>query len=195
MSTFNVDIQCGRFIWCGSHDINLSHIGGEPKGLRMLRAAMLTRAAVICVLGALLAPASAAVASPSSGLRQVGQPHSASPLCFLRANALRASIVLDLISSLSRLLPLHRSLCSRHGVRGPYGLGTESPSEELLKQYVRNPNLELPLSANAWGTSETEDPAEIVSPKLTKHGFRVVERMGRQVITSEMRRSGPSCGH
>lgn len=63
-------------------------------------------------------------------------------------------------------------------MRGPYGLGTESPSEELLKQYVRNPNLELPLSANAWGTSETEDPAEIVSPKLTKHGFRVVERMG-----------------
>ncbi|KAL4144612.1 hypothetical protein PRNP1_013741 [Phytophthora ramorum] len=67
---------------------------------------------------------------------------------------------------------------SRHGVRGPYGLGTESPSEELLQQYVRNPNLDLPLSANAWGTSETEDPTEIVSPKLTKHGFHVVERMG-----------------
>ncbi|KAG7393890.1 hypothetical protein PHYPSEUDO_000067 [Phytophthora pseudosyringae] len=67
---------------------------------------------------------------------------------------------------------------SRHGVRGPYGLGAESPSEELLQQYVRNPNLHLPLSANAWGTSETEDPAEIVSPKLTKHGFRVVKRMG-----------------
>ncbi|KAK1945000.1 Periplasmic AppA protein [Phytophthora citrophthora] len=67
---------------------------------------------------------------------------------------------------------------SRHGVRGPYGLGTESPSEELLKQYVRNPNLDLPLSGNAWGTSETEDPEEIVSPKLTKHGFQVVTRMG-----------------
>ncbi|KAL3671529.1 hypothetical protein V7S43_003449 [Phytophthora oleae] len=67
---------------------------------------------------------------------------------------------------------------SRHGVRGPYGLGTESPSEELLKQYVRNPNLDLPLSGNAWGTSETEDPTEIVSPKLTKHGFQVVKRMG-----------------
>ncbi|ETN13506.1 hypothetical protein PPTG_08309 [Phytophthora nicotianae INRA-310] len=67
---------------------------------------------------------------------------------------------------------------SRHGVRGPYGLGTESPSEDLLKQYVLNPNLNLPLSANAWGTSETEDPAEIVSPKLTKHGFHVVKQMG-----------------
>ncbi|KAE8892769.1 hypothetical protein PF007_g3779 [Phytophthora fragariae] len=101
---------------------------------------MLSRVAVIFVLGA-IAPTAAAVESPTSGLRQV--------------------IVL-----------------SRHGVRGPYGLGTESPSEELLKQYVRNPNLDLPLSANAWGTSETEDPAEIVSPKLTKHGFHVVERMG-----------------
>lgn len=69
-------------------------------------------------------------------------------------------------------------MLSRHGVRGPYGLGTESPSEELLKQYVRNPNLDLPLSGNAWGTSETEDPEEIVSPKLTKHGFQVVKRMG-----------------
>ncbi|RLN26176.1 hypothetical protein BBI17_001272 [Phytophthora kernoviae] len=67
---------------------------------------------------------------------------------------------------------------SCHGVRGPYGLGTEAPSEELLKQYVRNPNLDLPLSANAWGTSETEDPTEIVTPKLTKHGFQVVQRMG-----------------
>lgn len=69
-------------------------------------------------------------------------------------------------------------MLSRHGVRGPYGLGTETPSEELLKQYVRNPNLDLPLSANAWGTSETGEPTEVVSPKLTKHGFRVVERMG-----------------
>ncbi|CAH0475845.1 unnamed protein product [Peronospora belbahrii] len=69
-------------------------------------------------------------------------------------------------------------ILSRHGVRGPYGMGTEIPSEELLKKYVRNSNLNLPLSANAWGTSETEDPTEIVSPKLTKHGFRVVQRMG-----------------
>ncbi|UIZ22736.1 hypothetical protein KXD40_003801 [Peronospora effusa] len=68
---------------------------------------------------------------------------------------------------------------SRHGVRGPYGLGTESPSKELLKKYVRNPNLFLPLSANAWGTSETDDPTELVSPKLTKHGFRVVKHMGK----------------
>ncbi|KAI9989668.1 hypothetical protein PInf_019953 [Phytophthora infestans] len=67
---------------------------------------------------------------------------------------------------------------SRHGVRGPYGLGTESPSEDLLKKYVLNPNLDLPLSAKAWGTSESEDPAEIVSPKLTKHGFHVVKQMG-----------------
>jgi hypothetical protein len=65
---------------------------------------------------------------------------------------------------------------SRHGVRGPYGLGNQSPTEELLRRYVRN--LDLPLSANAWGTAETEDPTEIVSPKLTKHGFHVVERMG-----------------
>lgn len=69
-------------------------------------------------------------------------------------------------------------MLSRHGVRGPYGLGTESPSEDLLGEYVRNPNLNLPLSANAWGTSDTEDPLEIVSPKLTKHGFQVVKRMG-----------------
>ncbi|KAG6597882.1 uncharacterized protein IUM83_07692 [Phytophthora cinnamomi] len=84
-----------------------------------------------------------------------------------------AAAVASPVSGLRQVIVL-----SRHGVRGPYGLGTESPSEELLRQYVRNPNLDLPLSANAWGTSETEDPAEIVSPKLTKHGFHVVERMG-----------------
>lgn len=67
---------------------------------------------------------------------------------------------------------------SRHGVRGPYGLGTETPSKELLDKYVRNPELELPLSAAAWGTDDADDPAEVVSPKLTKHGYRVVERMG-----------------
>ncbi|RLN02239.1 hypothetical protein BBJ28_00000229 [Nothophytophthora sp. Chile5] len=76
---------------------------------------------------------------------------------------------------------------SRHGVRGPYGLGTESPSEELLKQYVRNPNVHLPLSANEWGTSETEDPTEIVSPKLTKHGYHVVELMGEVSISTYFR--------
>ncbi|KAI9916103.1 hypothetical protein PsorP6_008190 [Peronosclerospora sorghi] len=67
---------------------------------------------------------------------------------------------------------------SRHGVRGPYGLGSEVPSEKVLKKYVQNPNVTLPLSATAWGTSETEDPSEIVSPKLTKHGFHVIKRMG-----------------
>ncbi|TMW56571.1 hypothetical protein Poli38472_006581 [Pythium oligandrum] len=67
---------------------------------------------------------------------------------------------------------------SRHGVRGPYGMGADTPSEELIKKYVRNPAIDLPLSAKAWGTAETEDPSEIVSPKLTKHGYRVVERMG-----------------
>ncbi|KAG7400040.1 hypothetical protein PHYBOEH_007108 [Phytophthora boehmeriae] len=101
---------------------------------------MLSWVAALLALG-VLAPTGAAIAPPSSGLRQV--------------------IVL-----------------SRHGVRGPYGLGTEAPSEELLKKYVRNPNLDLPLSANAWGTSETEDPTETVSPKLTKHGFQVIQRMG-----------------
>ncbi|CAI5740205.1 unnamed protein product [Hyaloperonospora brassicae] len=68
---------------------------------------------------------------------------------------------------------------SRHGVRGPYGMGTEAPSKEMLEKYVRNPSVTLPLSAYEWGTSETEDPAETVSPKLTKHGFYVVERMGK----------------
>lgn len=67
---------------------------------------------------------------------------------------------------------------SRHGVRGPYGLGEETPSEETFKQYVRNPNVKLPLDANAWGTSEDDDPTEIVTPKLTKHGFNVVKLMG-----------------
>jgi hypothetical protein len=67
---------------------------------------------------------------------------------------------------------------SRHGVRGPYGLGTETPSKELLDKYVRNPEVELPLSAAAWGTDDADDPDEVVSPKLTKHGYRVVERMG-----------------
>ncbi|DBA04020.1 TPA: hypothetical protein N0F65_009367 [Lagenidium giganteum] len=67
---------------------------------------------------------------------------------------------------------------SRHGVRGPYGLGTEIPTEETLKNYVRNPNVKLPLSAIEWGTSETEDPNEIVSPKITKHGYQLVKRMG-----------------
>lgn len=73
---------------------------------------------------------------------------------------------------------------SRHGVRGPYGLGTETPSKELLEKYVRNSELELPLSAAAWGTAETDDPAEVVSPKLTKHGYRVVERMGEVHATA-----------
>lgn len=67
---------------------------------------------------------------------------------------------------------------SRHGVRGPYGLGEETPSEETLKKYVRNPNVKLPLSANAWGTSEDDDPTEVVSPKLTKHGFNMIKLMG-----------------
>ena len=69
-------------------------------------------------------------------------------------------------------------MLSRHGVRGPYGMGTEAPSEEMLNKYVRNPDVNLPLSAYEWGTSETDDPRETVSPKLTKHGFYVVERMG-----------------
>lgn len=68
---------------------------------------------------------------------------------------------------------------SRHGVRGPYGLGTEVPSEKILKTYVRNPNLTLPLRAVEWGTSETDDPKEIVSPKITRHGYRLVQLMGK----------------
>ncbi|KAF1334664.1 hypothetical protein FI667_g1595, partial [Globisporangium splendens] len=67
---------------------------------------------------------------------------------------------------------------SRHGVRGPYGLGEETVSEATFEKYVRNPNVHLPLDANSWGTSETDDPTEIVSPKLTKHGFNVVKLMG-----------------
>ena len=67
---------------------------------------------------------------------------------------------------------------SRHGVRGPYGLGTEVPSAETLAQYVQNPNIKLPLRAVEWGTSETDDPTEIVSPKLTKHGYRLIQTMG-----------------
>lgn len=68
---------------------------------------------------------------------------------------------------------------SRHGIRGPYGLGTEIPSAEVLQRFVRNPDVELPLSAAAWGTNETDDdPDEVVSPKLTAHGYHVVELMG-----------------
>lgn len=68
---------------------------------------------------------------------------------------------------------------SRHGIRGPYGLGTEIPSAEVLQRFVRNPDVELPLSAVAWGTNETDDdPDEVVSPKLTAHGYHVVELMG-----------------
>lgn len=69
-------------------------------------------------------------------------------------------------------------MLSRHGVRGPYGFGEETPSEETFKKYVRNPNVDLPLDANSWGTSEIDDPTEIVSPKLTKHGYNVVKLMG-----------------
>ena len=75
-------------------------------------------------------------------------------------------------------------MLSRHGVRGPYGMGTEAPSKEMLEKYVRNPTVTLPLSAYEWGTSETEDPTETVSPKLTKHGFYVVERMGKVRLRS-----------
>uniref|UniRef100_A0AAV1SZD6 Acid phosphatase n=1 Tax=Peronospora matthiolae TaxID=2874970 RepID=A0AAV1SZD6_9STRA len=75
-------------------------------------------------------------------------------------------------------LPRKVIVLSRHGVRGPYGMGTEAPSEEMMNKYVRNPDVKLPLSAYEWGTSGTDDPRETVSPKLTKHGFFVVERMG-----------------
>jgi hypothetical protein len=67
---------------------------------------------------------------------------------------------------------------SRHGVRGPYGLGTNEPQQDIIDQYVTNPEVDLPLSAVEWGTSETDDPSEIVSPKLTKHGYKLVEKMG-----------------
>lgn len=68
---------------------------------------------------------------------------------------------------------------SRHGVRGPYGLGEELPTRATLSKYARNPSLELPLDAASWGTAESgDDPAATVSPKLTKHGFNVVKLMG-----------------
>lgn len=73
-------------------------------------------------------------------------------------------------------------MLSRHGVRGPYGLGTETPSQALLDKYVLNPELKLPLSAVEWGTSERDDPLETVSPKLTKHGFNVIEHMGEVAV-------------
>ncbi|KAF1794243.1 Histidine phosphatase superfamily [Phytophthora cactorum] len=122
-----------------------------------------------------LSPVNAAMYTSDSGLRQVRCRPSPQ-------NVWRLSI--GLISSGS--IPNQVIVLSRHGVRGPYGLGTESPSEDLLKQYVLNPNFDLPLSANAWGTSETEDPAEIVSPKLTKHGFHVVKQMGAQYFRDHL---------
>lgn len=64
-------------------------------------------------------------------------------------------------------------------MRGPYGLGEEVPTRTTLEKYARNPRLELPLDAASWGTGEAGgDPAEPVSPKLTKHGYNVVKRMG-----------------
>ncbi|TYZ63886.1 hypothetical protein PybrP1_006249 [[Pythium] brassicae (nom. inval.)] len=68
---------------------------------------------------------------------------------------------------------------SRHGVRGPYGLGEELPTRATLEKYALNPHLQLPLDAASWGTGESGgDPAEPVSPKLTKHGYSVVKLMG-----------------
>ncbi|GLD99369.1 hypothetical protein PINS_up008088 [Pythium insidiosum] len=68
------------------------------------------------------------------------------------------------------------AVLSRHGVRGPYGFGTRSPTPEQISTFVRNPKIQLPLAARDWGTSD--DPNEIVSPKLTQHGYRLVELMG-----------------
>jgi hypothetical protein len=39
--------------------------------------------------------------------------------------------------------------------------------------------VKLPFKATEWGTSETDDPNEIVSPKITKHGYQVIEKMGK----------------
>lgn len=75
---------------------------------------------------------------------------------------------------------------SRHGVRGPYGLGEEIPTRATLSQYARNPNLSLPLDALSWGTSERDDPSETVSPKLTKHGYEVVKLMGNVRVCMSM---------
>uniref|UniRef100_K3WGU2 Histidine acid phosphatase n=1 Tax=Globisporangium ultimum (strain ATCC 200006 / CBS 805.95 / DAOM BR144) TaxID=431595 RepID=K3WGU2_GLOUD len=87
-----------------------------------------------------------------------------------------AGLLLDAAAATSQLQQV--IVLSRHGVRGPYGLGEETVSEATFDKYVRNPNMHLPLDANSWGTSETDDPQEIVSPKLTKHGFNVVKLMG-----------------
>ncbi|KAF0706742.1 hypothetical protein AaE_013972, partial [Aphanomyces astaci] len=64
---------------------------------------------------------------------------------------------------------------SRHGVRGPYGPEGLPPTEANMQRYSKD-KYPFPVMATDWGTSD--DATELVSPKITKHGARVIRNMG-----------------
>ncbi|RHY50140.1 hypothetical protein DYB38_010513 [Aphanomyces astaci] len=64
---------------------------------------------------------------------------------------------------------------SRHGVRGPYGPEGLPPTEANMQRYSKD-KYPFPVKATDWGTSD--DATELVSPKITKHGARVIRNMG-----------------
>ncbi|KAF0691494.1 Aste57867_17296 [Aphanomyces stellatus] len=66
-------------------------------------------------------------------------------------------------------------ILSRHGVRGPYGPDGLAPTEAALQRYSKN-KYPFPVTGTEWGTSD--DATELVSPKITKHGALVIQRMG-----------------
>jgi len=65
---------------------------------------------------------------------------------------------------------------SRHGVRGPYGPRGLDPTEANLQMYTQN-GYDFPVSGKAWGTAENEQ--DLVIPKITKHGEKVIQEMGK----------------
>ncbi|RHY34353.1 hypothetical protein DYB32_000991 [Aphanomyces invadans] len=64
---------------------------------------------------------------------------------------------------------------SRHGVRGPYGPDDLPPTEANMQRYSKN-KFPFPVKGTEWGTSNND--AELVTPKITKHGAQVIRRMG-----------------
>ncbi|RHY14457.1 hypothetical protein DYB25_010694, partial [Aphanomyces astaci] len=69
---------------------------------------------------------------------------------------------------------------SRHGVRGPYGPEGLPPTEANMQRYSKD-KYPFPVKATDWGTSD--DATELVSPKITKHGARVIRNMGEDSLS------------
>ncbi|ETV92561.1 hypothetical protein H310_13224 [Aphanomyces invadans] len=83
---------------------------------------------------------------------------------------------------------------SRHGVRGPYGPDDLPPTETNMQRYSKN-KFPFPVKGTEWGTSNND--AELVTPKITKHGAQVIRRMGEyfaQHLYPSIAAASASCG-